>query len=127
MPRPRTRPQCQALRERRNAWHRICKADPVSRARGAAAARRRYCSDVCRSKAYRRRRAGRPENRRREGAQRGPVRLEAETAAVRQQVRLSDWFVDFRREIERVHRESAILRAETCALRAETERQRRGA
>jgi hypothetical protein len=82
-------------------------------------ARRRFCSDACRSRAYRRRKAGRPENYRASGAKRGRVPLNSESATERGNALLSTWFVTFREEVERVHREVVLLRAESSALRAE--------
>lgn len=87
-------------------------------------ARRRFCSDACRSRAYRRRRAGRPEDYRPDGAKRGPVPLAGETVTERVNVLLSDWFTTFRAEVERCHREVALLRVENGLLRRELERLR---
>lgn len=87
-------------------------------------ARRRFCSAACRQKAYRRRRAGRPEDYRVESAKRGPVSLGGETTRERENTLLSDWFVSFRAEVERCHREAKLLRVENTLLRREVERLR---
>lgn len=89
-------------------------------------ARRRFCSAACRQKAYRRRKAGRPEDYRVKSAKRGPVPLDGETARERENTRLSDWFLTFRSEVERCHREVRLLRVENELLRRENARLRAG-
>ena len=57
-------------------------------------------------------------------AKRGPVPLTEETATERKNVLLSDWFVTFKEEVERCHREVLLLRRENLLLRVEVERLR---